>query len=52
MPEVFHQNDIESSQHRQGMSDAEIRDKGSVMLIKQHPYTTPSRYSHMMHSTD
>ena len=37
MPEVFHQNDIESSQHRQGMSDAEIRDQGSDMLIKQHP---------------
>ena len=54
MPEVFHQNDIESSQHRQGMRDADIRDRdqSSVMLIKQHPYTTPSRYSHLMYNTD
>ena len=27
MPEVFHPTDIESSQHRQGMRDADIRDR-------------------------
>jgi len=26
MPEVFHQNEIESSQHQQGMVNADIRD--------------------------
>ena len=38
MPEVFHQNEIESSQHRQGMVNADIRDQHKSMFITQlHP---------------
>jgi len=38
MPEVFHQNDIESSQHQQGMVNADIRDQRKSMFITQlHP---------------
>jgi|GEM_PF-2083616 len=47
MPEVFHQNEIESSQHRQGMVNADIRDQRKSMCITQlHPAANFHLHNH------